>query len=120
MHGTVLYFKQLFVFETIDNSEQSFWRSRDDRRTSTIFWRQAASKRGCQGVFRFGLKSKNASKEKSKTHKRAGQRRKFVDSPLTRTAKEFRKRNALAVHRQINRPDVVQRDAGEKRMHAKR
>jgi len=34
--GTILYFKELFVFETIDNAEQSFRRSRHDKRTSAI------------------------------------------------------------------------------------
>jgi hypothetical protein len=120
MDGTILYFKQLFVFETIDNAEQPFWRSRHDQRTSTILWRQAASKRGCHGIVRFGVKSKDASKKKPETDKRAGRGRKSVDSALTRPAKKFRKRNAVAVRRQVNRPDVVQRDVGEKRMHAKR
>src|SRR4029077_18692814 len=62
-----------------------------------------------------------------KTEKRAGHRRKsvdlsigFVESVLTSPAKKFRESNAVAVLRQVNRPDVVQRDVGEKRMHAKR
>jgi len=99
MDGTILYFKQLFVFETIDNAEQSFWRSRHDKRTSPILWREAISKGGCQGILRFGLKSKNASKKKPKTDKRTGHWRKSVDSALTRPAKKFRKGNAVAVRR---------------------
>jgi len=59
------------------------------------------SKRGCQGIVRFGLKSKNASKKKPKTDKRAGHWRKSVDLSiaLTRPAKKFRKGNAVAVRR---------------------
>ncbi len=123
--GTILYFKQLFVFEAIDNAEQSFRSSRRDRRTSAILFRQATSKRGCQGIFRFSLKSKNASKKKTKTKKCAGSWRKFVDLCircveliLVRPAKKFSKGNAVAACRQVNRPDVVQRDVCEKGMHA--
>src|SRR5208283_6224235 len=36
MNGTILYLKQLFVFETIYDAEHSFWRSGLDKRASAI------------------------------------------------------------------------------------
>ncbi len=127
MDGTILYFKQLFIFETIDYAEQSFWRSRRDRRASAILGRQTTSKRGRQSILRFSLKSKNAAKKKPKTEKRARHWRKsvhlcisFVEFILIRPAKKFRQGNTVAACRQVNRPNVVQRDVCEKGMHAKR
>lgn len=94
---------------------------------SAILCRQATSKRGCQRILWFSLKLQNASKKKAKTEKGAGHWRKSADlsigrvgSILIRTAKKFRKGNAVAVWRQVNCPDIVQRDIGEKRVRAKR
>jgi len=107
MYGTIVYFKQLFVFETIDNAEQSFLRSNWDKRTSAILGRKAFCKRGCYGMPRLCLKSKNASKKESKTEERASHRWKPGDFTLIIPTKKFSKGDAATVRRQVHRPDVV-------------
>jgi len=66
MDGAILYFSQLFIFETINYAEQPLGRSRFDNRTSAILDRQPVSKRNHRGIFRFSLKPQNAPQKKPK------------------------------------------------------
>jgi hypothetical protein len=124
MDGAILYFKQLLVLEAIEDAEHSVRRSRRDRRAGAILCYKAAGKRSCRSILRFGFQAENASKKEAKTEERAGHGREFcnlrVGADLTGAAKEFGEGNAAVVRRQVNSPDVVQRDAGEEGMHAKR
>src|ERR1700675_3988055 len=119
MDGAIVDFEQLFIFEAIDYAEESFGRSGRDGRTGMILGRQAACNRGDRGILWLGPEAKNASEKKAETEKGVGRWRKPVASALRRAAEKFGEGNALAARGQVNGPDVVQRDAGEKGMHAK-
>ena len=127
MHGAILYFKQLFVFEAINYAEQPFWRSRFDNRTSAILDCQPVSKRYRRGILRFFLEPKNAPQKKPKPKKCSCDERKSIDLSagsirfvFTRPAEKIGKGYAVAVRRKVNCPNIMQRNVGKECMHAKR
>ncbi len=120
MDGAILYFNQLFIFETINYAEQPLWRSRFDNRTSAILDRQPVSKRYHRGILRFSLKPQNAPQKKPKPEKCSCDERKPIDLSVgsirfvfTRPAEKIGKGYGVAVRRKVNRPDVVQRNVGK-------